>query len=142
MELVQSGSTITATTSSVTAGVRTIDLNALGGTWYPNRPVSIGGTNVFVLYHPGVGQPDAYTVTFTTTPSASRDVPLAFAHPTAASVRFRVGSATQFTGSATCSGICSALIRSPLGAQSFSYDYLDGSGNMLASSLPTTLTIQ
>lgn len=142
MELVNSGETVSATISGVTAGVRAIDLSGLGKTWYVNQPVSISGSNLFTAYHPGGSQPDVYTLTFTTTPSVSRDVALTFAHPSAASVRFRVGSATQFTGSASCSVVCSALIRSPLGVQSFSYDYLDGSGNVLVSSRPATLTIQ
>jgi len=135
------------TLSSKTAGTAGVDLSSVGGTWCADIPVMNPSLNKFSLYFPGADYPPV-SVNFSTSCGARKPVSRTFVHPTAISVRWRLGSAINFAGSGTFATDAdgqrraTVTVLSPVGSQASSWEYLDGSGNVIGTSGPGTIVVQ
>jgi hypothetical protein len=133
------GTTITWTLSGGTGATRTITLPT--GSWYPNTALSISG-NTYSYYHGGGLQSSPITITFTQTPVTLKTIILSFpGYAGATNIRVKFGSAVSYAASVACSTACNVTLQSATGSQPIQWDYLDGSGNVLASSAQTTYLV-
>jgi hypothetical protein len=131
--------------SDVAAGARNFTLPA--GTWYPSLPVVNTSGNTYTYYQGTNTQPTPIVITFSTTPTTIRSVPLSWAPPPGLGinqVQLKFGSASNYMALVPCATTCGLTVQAPVNTSPgwpTEWDYMAGS-TIVSSSQVTNVSVQ